>query len=396
MDYYDLATEEEDKLEQEFSTFYHLISREDRLNKVAEDIVTHFTARGYDGKAMVVSIDKKTAIRMYVKVKEQMQRYIAKLNIAVSKAKDDHEKEAIREQIHKYEDIDMAVVVSQSQNEIADMEEFEIDMRPIRARILDEDLETKFKDPTDNLKIVFVCAMWMTGFDVPNLSTLYLDKPLKNHTLMQTIARANRVYPGKTNGLIVDYVGVFRNLQKALAIYAITKDGSGDIIQDKDELVEILFSKVAETRKFLKSLELNINELLEAKDIEKIRLVDVFTNRILADEQTKQRYLELAGNAYTYYKAVLPEPKAEDYYQEVTAYKVIASRIREVVDEDTDVSQVKKDLEDLLDRSIRAGEYVIKDTPKIKDLSKIDFQALRKFLMIQTQRTLRQSNSVLN
>ena len=379
MDYYDLATDEEDKLEQEFSTFYHLISREDRLNKVAEDIVTHFTSRGYDGKAMVVSIDKKTAIRMYVKVKEQMQRYIAKLNIAVSKAKDDHEKEAIRDQIHKYEDIDMAVVVSQSQNEIADMEEFEIDMRPIRARILDEDLETKFKEPTDNLKIVFVCAMWMTGFDVPNLSTLYLDKPLKNHTLMQTIARANRVYPGKTNGLIVDYIGVFRNLQKALAIYAITKDGTGDIIKDKDDLVEILFAAVAETRKFLKTLELNINDLLEAKDVEKIRLVDVFTNRILVDEQTKQRYLELAGNAHKYYKSVLPEPKAEDYYQEVTAYKVIASRIREVIDEDTDVSQVKKDLEDLLDRSIRAGEYVIKDVPKLKDLSKIDFQALRKF-----------------
>ena len=379
MDYYDLTTDEEDKLEQEFSTFYHLITREDRLNKVAEDIVTHFTSRGYDGKAMVVSIDKKTAIRMYVKVKEQMQRYIAKLNIAVSKAKDEHEKEAIRDQIHTYENIDMAVVVSQSQNEIADMEEFEIDMRPIRARMINEDLETKFKDPNDNLKIVFVCAMWMTGFDVPNLSTLYLDKPLKNHTLMQTIARANRVYPGKTNGLIVDYIGVFRNLQKALAIYAVNKDGSDDIIKDKDELVEILFASVAETRKFLKSLDLNINDLLEAKDVEKIRLVDVFTNRILVDEETKQKYLELAGNAHKYYKAVLPEPKAEDYYQEVTAYKVIASRIREVIDEDTDVSQVKKDLEDLLDRSIRAGEYVIKDGPKLKDLSKIDFEALRKF-----------------
>ncbi len=379
MDYYDLTSDEEDKLEQEFSTFYHLISREDRLNKVAEDIVTHFTSRGYNGKAMVVSIDKKTAIRMYVKVKEQMQRYIAKLNIAVSKAKDEHEKESIREQISKYEDIDMAVVVSQSQNEIDDMKEFDIDMRPIRARMIDEDLETKFKEPTDNLKIVFVCAMWMTGFDVPNLSTLYLDKPLKNHTLMQTIARANRVYPGKTNGLIVDYIGVFRNLQKALAIYAVSNDGDDEIIKDKDELVEILFASVSQTRQFLKLLDLNINDLLEAKDIEKIRLVDVFTNRILVDEQTKQRYLELSGDALKYYKAVLPEPKAEDFYHEVTAYKVIASRIREVIDEETDVSQVKKDLEDLLDRSIRAGEYVIKDKPNLKDLSKIDFEALKKF-----------------
>lgn len=379
MDYYELTTDEEEKLEQEFSTFYKLITREDRLNKIAEDIVAHFTSRGYDGKAMVVSIDKKTAIRMYVKVQEQMKRYIAKLNIAVSKAKDEHEEGALREQIHKYEEVDMAVVVSQSQNEIADMEEFEIDMRPIRARMLDEDLETKFKDPNDNLKIVFVCAMWMTGFDVPNLSTLYLDKPLKNHTLMQTIARANRVYPGKTNGLIVDYVGVFRNLQKALAIYAISKDGDGQIIQDKNELVEILFAIISKTRLFLQALELDISDLLKAQETEKIRLIDVFTNRILQDEQTKQAFLTLASDAVKYYRAVLPEPKAEDYYHEVTAYKVIASRIREVIDENTDVSQVKKDLEDLLDHSIRAGEYVIKDTRKVKDLSKINFESLKKF-----------------
>jgi len=379
MDFYELTTDEEEKLEQEFSTFYHLITREDRLNKVAEDIVSHFTTRGYNGKAMVVSIDKKTAVRMHAKVKAEMQRHLAKMNIAISRTKDEHEREALREQAQKYENIDMAVVVSQSQNEIANMEEFEIDMRPLRARILNEDLETKFKDPDSNLRIVFVCAMWMTGFDVPNLSTLYLDKPLKNHTLMQTIARANRVYPGKTNGLIVDYIGVFRNLQKALAIYASTKSGADEIIQDKNELVETLFFTVSKTRQFLKTLELDINELLEAKDVEKIRLVDVFTNRILQDEKTKQQYLEFAGEAHKYYKAVLPEPKAENYYREVTAYKVIASRIREVIDEDADVSQVKKDLENLLDRSIRAGEYVIKNTLKLKDLSKIDFDALRNF-----------------
>src|SRR5690606_13302929 len=120
-------------------------------------------------------------------------------------------------------------------------------------------------------------------------------------------------------------------------------------------------------------------DLLKAKDVEKIRLIDTFTNSILRDDQTKRLYLELSGEAVKYYKAVLPEPKAEDYYQEVTAYKVIASRIREVIDQDTNVSQVKKDLEDLLDRSIHAGDYIIKDIPKIKDLSKIDFQALREF-----------------
>ncbi len=101
-----------------------------------------------------------------------------------------------------------------------------------------EDLEKKFKKDDDPLRIVFLCAMWITGFDVPSCSTIYLDKPMKNHTLMQTIARANRVFRDKQNGLIVDYVGVFRNLQKALAIYGAAQDGAGDTpIHDKSELV---------------------------------------------------------------------------------------------------------------------------------------------------------------
>jgi len=197
---------------------------------------------------------------------------------------------------------------------------------------------------------------------------------------MQTIARANRVYPGKTNGLIVDYIGVFRNIQRALAIYATPESGTSinDIIKEKEELVKLLVSTAKQTREFLKKLDLDVNELLKAKDAEKIRLVDVFTNRILQDEQTKKRYLDLASDVYQLYKSVLPEPKAEDYYHEVTAFKVIASRIKEVIEEEADVSQVKKDLEDLLDRSIRAGEFVIK-APKLKDLSQIDFEALRKF-----------------
>src|SRR5437588_11581290 len=91
--------------------------------------------------------------------------------------------------------------------------------------MIQQELETKLKTEDDALGTVFVCAMWITGFDVPSLSTLYLDKPMRNHTLMQTIARANRVFGDKLNGLIVDYVGVFRSLQKALAIYGASSGG---------------------------------------------------------------------------------------------------------------------------------------------------------------------------
>ena len=114
----------------------------------------------------------------------------------------------------------MAVVVSQSQNEIGDLRAQGVDITPHRQRMNTEDLDAKFKDPEDPFRIVFVCAMWMTGFDVPACSTIYLDKPQRNHTLMQTIARANRVFADKANGLIVDYIGIFRNLEQALAIYA--------------------------------------------------------------------------------------------------------------------------------------------------------------------------------
>ena len=131
---------------------------------------------------------------------------------------------------------EMAVVISQSQNEIAEMAERGIDIRPIRKRMVEEDLEGRFKDAQDRLRIAFVCSMWTTGFDVPSCSTIYLDKPMRNQGLMQTITRANRVFPGKNNGLIVAYVDVLGNLHKALAIYATTGAlGQGQLpVEEKD------------------------------------------------------------------------------------------------------------------------------------------------------------------
>ena len=142
----------------------------------------------------------------------------------------------------------MAVVVSPSQNEIADLAAKGLDIVPHRKRMVDEDLDAKFKDPDDPFRLVFVCAMWMTGFDAPATSTIYLDKPMRNHTLMQTIARANRVFPGKQDGLIVDYVGVFRNLQEALAIYG---SGSGGGVDPGDLPVEAKEAQAEELAEML-------------------------------------------------------------------------------------------------------------------------------------------------
>ena len=152
--------------------------------------------------------------------------------------------------LEQHENVALAVVVSLSHTAIADLEPFEIYMKPLRVSIQKEDLAEEFTKADSHLRIVLVCAMWITGFDVPNLSTLYLDKPLKNHTLMQTIARANRVAEGKTNGLIVDYIGVFKNVQKALAIYAATNTDDNEIIRSKDELLDDLKTLVSKTNDF--------------------------------------------------------------------------------------------------------------------------------------------------
>ena len=163
------------------------------------------------------------------------------------------DKPELESRLEFFEETDMAVVVSQSQNEIEEFKKKGLDIATHRKRMVKEDLETKFKNPDDPLRIVFVCAMWITGFDVPSCSTIYLDKPMKNHTLMQTIARANRVWRDKQNGLIVDYVGVFRNLQKALAIYGAAQDGGGPgdtPIHDKSELVRQLREAIATTTAF--------------------------------------------------------------------------------------------------------------------------------------------------
>jgi type I restriction enzyme R subunit len=382
MDKYELDEDEEEKLEKEHSTFYDIVTRDDRLNTIARDIVEHYVGRGYDGKAMVVSLDKKTTFRMYDKVKKEWGRYIAKLRMDLSRAKDEREKGKILQKLEMHENVDMAVMVSlgNNQNEIADMAEYEIDVAPIRTRIIEGNMEEEFKKADSDLRIVFVCAMWLTGFDVPNLSTLYLDKPLKNHTLMQTIARANRVADeGKKNGLIVDYIGVFKNIERALALYAAHGADEDDIIKSKEELVDDLKESLKNTNEFLKKDDIDIQVLLKAPGEQKLLLLDQYANSIIGDQEKKKKFLNMASEVNSNYHSVLPDPEAENYYHEVTAIKVLASRIRDVSSESIDVSQVKKDLEELLDKSIQAGEYVIKQHKKIKDLSTLDADALHDF-----------------
>jgi len=390
----ELDEAQEKKLEREFAREYHLITREDRLEALAKDLVAHFTGRGFQGKAMVVCIDKATTIRMYDKVKKHWAAKIAALQVERAVAEGEA-RQKIEECITRMKETDMAVVVSQGQNEIAEMREKGLDIRPHRKRMVEEDLETKFKNPDDPFRLVFVCAMWMTGFDVPSCSTLYLDKPMRNHTLMQTIARANRVYPGKVSGLIVDYAGVFRNLELALAIYG-TGGGAGGgnkPVEDKAALVAALRQALGETRALCLEQGVNLTAIQAAEGFARVSLLDDAVEALVGTEEVKLRYLDLANTVQRLYKAVLPDPAAREFAVEVTPVHVIADKIRALTPL-ADISLVMQQVEGLLDQSIATEGYLIReqsapyDDEHWIDLSKIDFEKLAEKFKTGRKRTL--------
>ncbi len=351
------------------------------MEKVAADIVDHFMGRGYQGKAMVVSIDKPTTVKMYEKVQKYWKNYIDTLKLKVTYVTSGKEKESLQETIRFMEDTDMAVVVSSEQNETEKFKNLGLDIAKHRKRMVNEDLATKFKDPDDPFRIVFVCAMWMTGFDVQSLSTIYVDKPMRNHTLMQAIARANRVFKDKPNGLIVDYVGVFRDLQKALAIYGSSSGGGvkeGEMpVKPKDELVGELDKAVREAVAFCKGKTIDINEIIKSDKLNKIRLIDEAVDKILVGDASKKQYLVLESTVRKLYRAVLPDPMARKFAERSILFYVIAEKIRSL-DPDVDISGIMGKVEKLLDESIEAEGYIIDGGQTPIDLSLIDFEALKK------------------
>ncbi|MCD4778611.1 MAG: type I restriction endonuclease subunit R, partial [Desulfobacterales bacterium] len=381
----ELDEEQEKKVAREFAQEYHLITRNDRLEKIAEDIVAHFMGRGTTGKAMVISIDKATAVKMYDKVQEYWQKYLNELESGPVPSYESERNEHLA-RIKFMKETDMAVVVSQEQNEIETFKEKGLDIAPHRRRIVNEDLDKKFKDPDDPLRIVFVCAMWMTGFDVPSCSTIYLDKPMRNHTLMQTIARANRVFGDKLNGLIVDYIGVFRNLEKALAIYGSaaggkTKEGETPVM-DKSELVKYLKQAINETIEFCKKRGINLTQIQAVDGFKRVKLLDNAVEAILVNDDSKKKYLSLSVNVAKIYRAILPDPAANEFGPSQKLITIIAAKIRSLAPK-ADISDIMGEVEELLDQSIATEGYIIQDpseqsdVSKYLDLSQVNFEALK-------------------
>lgn len=374
----DLDEDQETKLEREFGREYHIITREDRLEAIAKDVVAHFTGRGYRGKAMMVCIDKATAVRMYDKVQAHWKAEITRLKAELALAKG-NAREPLIARIALMEATDMAVVVSQGQNEIEDLKKKGLDIAPHRQRMLKDNLDEKFKDEHHPLRLVFVCAMWITGFDVPTCSTIYLDKPMRAHTLMQTIARANRVAAGKESGLIVDYVGIFRALQNALAVYAKPGERGGEPILDKSALVAALRETLEDARAFATAHGFSLEAIAKAQGFERIGRIDEAVEAILVSENDKKQFLQIASRVSRLFKAILPDPMANELAPLSVLVAYIAARIRAQTDP-PDISSVMGDVEELLNDSIATEGYHIGPASRpdaLINLSEIDFEALQ-------------------
>ena len=392
----ELDPEQEAKLERELSRQYHILTRDDRLETVAQDIVRHFLGRGSlgntVGKAMVVSIDKATALKMHDKVKKhwaaEREAVKTELGQVVYLAKSHpgsgihREREIeLRQRLEVIQTTDMALIVSPGQNEIPQMKKLGLDIEPHRKRMNESEpaLDEKFKDTDDPLRLVFVCAMWLTGFDAPSCSTVYLDKPMRNHTLMQTIARANRVFPGKHSGVIVDYANVFASLEKALAIYGAGKDGQNPV-KDKQKLVDELRMAVAEAMVYCARRHVSLADIeqLAAGSLARLQAIEDATNALIAPDAVRRDFFAHERLVSTLYRAVKPDPSALEFSGRVACLSTIAEAIRAKLNPDpADISKVMGDINSLLDDSI-TGIKVRQSGPPPLDLSKINFEVLAK------------------
>jgi len=374
----DLDDDQQRQLARHLGQQYELITRDDRLDAVAKDIVEHFLGRGFAGKALVVSIDKITAVRTYEKVQrfwaerlESDQEELRRENLT------EEEADLLESEIGFMRSTDMAVVISQSQNEIAEMAERGLDIKSHRRRMVEEKLEDKFKDAEDPFRIAFVCSMWTTGFDVPSLSTVYLDKPLRNHTLMQTITRANRVFPEKNNGLVVAYVDVFSNLQKALAIYAVG-NATGDLpVEEKGALVKALNEAVNDLRAFCVERDVDLDALGRLTGFELVAAGRQAVEALMVDDEEKIAFMSRASLANRLYKAILPDIRANDFSRIRAVSKFLADAIGSYT-ERADLTSVLGHIEQLLDESVAAREYLIpeSESESLFDLAAVDWDGV--------------------
>jgi type I restriction enzyme R subunit len=387
---------QEAKLENRFAKEIEVIKREERLETIAEDIVYHFPRRGYLGKGMVVSLDKFTAVKMYDKVERLWKEQIKELRGSIRKSNDPDENSRLQKQLDYMRAVQMAVIVSEEGEEEKKFARQKLNIKPHRQRMnmVDEhghDIEYNFKDPGNPLQLVFVCAMWLTGFDAPSLSTLYLDKPMKDHTLMQTIARANRVTSWKIrevekkNGELIDYYNVFRNMRKALKDYAQGQEGKEDLpVQEKAELFKLLDEAIEQGTAFCSDLSIDVQSLLQNKDVFKnVDTFDEYANKLLAKDEWRKGFAVYENTITSLYEACKPEILGTPAVRSVAVFQYLRGVVDAII-EQTDLDAVAIRVGDLLDESLVVDgkldgkpEFRITQSGNTWDLSRINFEKLK-------------------
>lgn len=383
-----LDVDQEAHLEKELGRDYHILTAQKRLDAVAKDMVRHYTQRWESGKAMLVCIDKITTVRMYNLVTEYWQEQIKETEDLIKSTKDDQEAIFLQRKLQWMRETEIAVVISEEQNEVDRFREWELDIQPHRKKIKEGyetpdgkrvEIDIAFKDPEHKFRVAIVCAMWMTGFDVPSLGTLYLDKPLKAHTLMQAIARANRVHEGKVNGLIVDYCGILKQLREALVTFAV---GVGrpevDPVKPQEQMLGELSSAVAEVHEFLFERGFDLESVKETRGYDRIGHIAEAKEVINQSDETRKRFEILAREVFKKFKACLTIEGINEFRWDYDVINLIYRSLQKDRD-DSNITGIIKELHTIVDEAVSpltSAEPV--ENLRTYDISKIDFDSLRK------------------
>lgn len=390
------------RLERELARDYHVFTAPKRMDQIAADFVEHYSTGWEGGKAMFVCIDKLTAVKMHDLVVAKWQARCDALETEIDRAASVEEAQELRRKLVWMRETRIAVIVSQEQGEVERFRKNKLDILPHR-RLMEEGFpspdgkhgiapEIAFKQKDHPFRVAIVCAMWLTGFDVPTLDTLYLDKPLKAHTLMQAIARANRVAAGKTNGLIVDYCGILKNLRSALATFAGqgdeghgNKPANADPTENNRKLLDLLQESLDLVDDFFADSEFAFREVVAAiQGASGLQRTAILGRALVAaleavnrNDLTRKTF-ELQARAVfsRFHAAIRITPDIYQYRDARDVVDLIYKRLQHDRDQ-ADISGVMDALRSIVDEFIvpLSGGRVA--TP-LYDISAIDFERLRR------------------
>ena len=389
----------QERLEDDLKRDYHVVTAESRLDHIARDLVSHYSTAWGNGKAMLICIDKLTCVRMHGLIEHYWEERIGELEKQRKRTTDEQEAIHLQRQIDWMRETITAVMVSEDQGEVEKFKQWDLDIVPHRRLIKDGielpqliaaekgnryrrmSLDEAFKAPDHPFRIAIVCAMWLTGFDVPSLATLYLDKPLKEHTLMQAIARANRVHEGKTNGLIVDYCGILKHLRKALATFAgTTKRGSEvgvDPTRPHEELLSELAEAIQQVRDFLDDAGAPLDAVISGTGFQRIKGIVACKEAANENDRSRKRFGIMCREVFRRFKACVNVPGVNAHRADRDAINIVYASLRKDR-EAADIGVIMRELQEIVDEAIEIRPGGEEDESGPYDISAIDFERLRR------------------